>query len=184
MNLTVDIPVLETERLRLRGMGEADLPMLIEIYGNENTARYIGGVKPRWQVWRQLATYVGHWAFRGFGFFCIEEKASGRAIGFCGPWEPDGWPEAEIGYGLLPAFHGKGYVTEAAVRSLQFAYGELGWKTAISFIDAENTPSEAVAKRLGAVMDGEGLLFGDEPANIWRHLPPDQFFKLHGKASS
>ena len=173
----ISIPCLESERLILREWRETDLDFLDEIFSDEETARYIGGARPRWQTWRLMATYIGHWHLRGFGFWVIEEKSSGEAAGFCGLWAPERWPENEVGYSLRTGFRGKGYVTEAAIRSLVYAYDELKWPTAISFIDRKNTPSKRVAERLGARFESEELLFDEMPAEIWRHLPPKEFME-------
>lgn len=173
----VTIPTIETERLILREWRESDFPMLCDVFRNEETARFIGGVMPKFRVWRLMATYIGHWHLRGYGFWCLERKDTGEAIGFCGCWFPESWPEPEIGYGMVADSHGHGFVTEAAIASLKYAYQKLGWTTAISFIDAKNTPSEGVAKRLGAHHEGEGIIFDEFPANIWRHLPPAQFLE-------
>ena len=171
------IPVLNTQRLILRGWREDDLDMLTEIFEDEDTARFIGGTKPRWEVWRQMAAYIGHWHLRGFGFWVVEDKKEQAPVGFCGLWAPQSWPENEVGYGLLPRYQGKGFVTEAAIASLRFAYQSLGWRTAISFIDANNLPSEKVVERMGAHRDGRGMLFDKYPANIWRHLSPEKFLE-------
>ncbi|MEM7290327.1 MAG: GNAT family N-acetyltransferase [Pseudomonadota bacterium] len=171
----MNIPQLETERLLMREWRESDLEMVAEIYADEETARYIGGTKPRWQAWRQMAAYIGHWQLRGFGFWVLEEKDSLNTIGYCGLWAPESWPENEVGYGLLPKFQGKGYVSEAAIESLKYAYSVLNWTTAISFIDANNIASQRVAERMGAIKEGSSLLFDEMPADIWRHLPPAEF---------
>ncbi|MBX2806220.1 MAG: GNAT family N-acetyltransferase [Hyphomicrobiales bacterium] len=169
----MNVTELETERLKLRGWRESDLGPLAAFYADEESARFLGGVRERDIVWRALAAYVGHWGLRGYGFWALEEKTTGDFAGWCGLWFPEGWPEPEIGWGLMPAARGKGYATEAARRARQFAYGELGWTTAISFIDAKNNASRAVAERLGARPDGEMELFGN-PAIIFRHPAPNE----------
>ncbi len=109
--------------------------------------------------------------------FALEEKASGKFAGYCGPHYPVGWPEPEIGYSLLPAFQGKGLITEAAQCCLSFAYNELGWKTAMSLIDPDNAPSRAVVKRLGARFEKHTQV-SDFTADIYRHLEPVEFRKI------
>jgi RimJ/RimL family protein N-acetyltransferase len=166
------ITMLETERLIMRGWRESDLEPMAAFYSDDANARFIGGGQPRDQVWRRIAMYVGHWVLRGYGFWALEEKATGEFAGWCGLWFPEGWPEPEIGWGLMPMARGKGYATEAAKRARDHAYGELGWTTAISFIAPENHASRAVAERLGATLDYETELFG-QPANVFRHPAPN-----------
>ncbi|MDD9908305.1 MAG: GNAT family N-acetyltransferase [Ahrensia sp.] len=178
MTLSVlDIPVIETDRLILRGWREGDVPAIRELVMNEEATRFIGGTSKYWQPFRTLCMFIGHWHFRGFSFFAVEEKASGECIGWCGPWKPDGWPDNELGYALRKSSWGKGYATEAAKASLRFAYGSLGWTTAISCIDADNHGSQGVAKHLGATLEAKDVEVTDFRCDVWRHLPPQQFME-------
>ena len=144
--------VLETPRLLLREWREDDLDAFEAIGADEKASRFTGGGGPmtRADAWRRMAYFVGHRGLRGYGPFAIEEKATGACIGWCGPYFPEGWPDREISYALASAARGKGYATEAALRALAYAYRDLRWSTAISFIALENSASIAVANRLGA----------------------------------
>jgi RimJ/RimL family protein N-acetyltransferase len=165
------VPMLETERLRLRGWREEDLPAFAAFWADEETARFVGGHCNREAAWRIMAMYLGHWVLRGYGLWALQDKASGQWAGWCGPWNPEGWPEQEISWALAKSFHGRGYATEAALRARDFAYRELGWPTAVSYIAAENTPSQRVAARLGATFEGPGQLRG-KTVGVYRHPAP------------
>lgn len=171
---SMTIPIVQTERLRLREWRESDLEWLNEIYSDEDLARYIGGARPNWQVWRYLATIIGHWQMRGYGMWVAEEMDTGDVAGYVGHWAPADWPEQEVGYTFRRKHHGKGYATEAATACLRYAYKTLGWKTAISLIDDRNKASQKVAARLGASYEGKSVLFDEHPAQVWRHLSPSQ----------
>ena len=82
--------------------------------------------------------------------FSVVEKASGACIGRIGPWNPEGWPGTEVGWGLVRSAWGKGYATEAAVASIDWAFDALCWTEVIHTIDSANAPSKAVAERLGS----------------------------------
>ena len=167
------ITKLETERLIMRGWRESDLEPLSAFYADEESSRFVGGVSARDMVWRAIATYIGHWVLRGYGFWVLEEKATGEFAGWCGPWFPEGWPEPEIGWGLMPPARGKGYATEAAKRAREHAYGELGWTTVVSNIAPEIFASQAVATRLGAKPDYQMELRG-APVILYRHPSPNE----------
>ena len=165
-------PTLETERLILRGWRESDLDGFAALYETPES-RFIAGPQSRDGTWRIMALQIGHWALRGYGSFVLESKQTRSFLGYCGPWNPLGFPEQEIGWGLLPSARGQGYATEAAKRALQFAFETLQWPTAISLIATENSASRRVVERLGAVLESSteyrGLACG-----IWRHPTPSR----------
>jgi len=164
-------PVLRTERLVLRGWREEDFDPFATFWADEESARFVGGVCSRETAWRIFAAFFGHWALRGYGFWALESRASGALAGYCGLWKPEGWPEEELGWSLLPEARGKGLTTEAALRVRRYAYEDLGLTTLISFVDPDNAPSVAVARRLGARRDGQFNLRGSM-VDIWRHPGP------------
>ena len=166
-------PSLSTHRLTLRAWRADDFPVVAQIYGADATARHIGGVKKDWEAWRAFAAFIGHWTLRGYGFWAVERREDAAVIGWCGLWNPLGWPEPEVGYSLRTMAHGQGYATEAARAARAYAYETLGWTTIISTMAGGNTASEAVARRLGAVRDGQVRLLDAFDAAVWRHPGPD-----------
>jgi len=164
------IPVLETERLRLREWREADFEAFAELYADEAQARYIGGVHSRDDAWRRMACFAGHWSLRGYGQWALEEKSTRAFAGWSGLWNPEGFPDREIAWSLTPASRGKGLAQEAGRRARSFAYETLGWDTAISLIAIGNEPSVKVAERLGAVFERTVQFRGSKCA-IYRHPP-------------
>lgn len=148
------IPTLETERLILRAHRESDIETEVAFFASDRS-EFVGGPLERPQVWRAVAGILGHWYLRGFGFFAIEEKASGAYVGRAGPWFPDGWPEPEIGWSLMNGFEGKGFAYEAAMAARDYAYKTLGWTTAISLMNPANTRSAKLAERMGAVYEAD-----------------------------
>jgi RimJ/RimL family protein N-acetyltransferase len=113
---------------------------------------------------------AGSWALNGFAMFSMIEKESGRWVGRTGPWQPEGWPGTEVGWGLLRSAWGHGYAMEAAVASIDWAFEELGWTDVIHCIDPANTPSQKLAERLGSRNRGPGKLpapFDSFPVEVW-----------------
>lgn len=165
-------PVLETERLILRQHQQSDFEATRAFYAHETASRFIGGPLSAFEAWRRLTYMIGHWALRGYGMFALELKETGDYVGRAGPYYPHGWPEPEIGWTLMLGHHGKGYATEAALAGRAFAYRDLGWTTAISLIDPDNTPSIRVAERLGATFE---KVFdpGFGECRVYRHPSPE-----------
>src|SRR5579864_5518349 len=81
----LEVPVLETERLRLRGHRLEDFVQSAAMWGDPKVTQYIGG-KPltEEECWTRLLRYAGHWSLLGFGYWVAEEKASGNFVGEVG----------------------------------------------------------------------------------------------------
>lgn len=149
-----DGPVIATERLVLRLPEAADLDGWATMTADAETMRFLGGVATRAEAWRQLCTMRGAWAIRGYAMFSVIERASGRWVGRIGPWQPEGWPGAEVAWGIAPEFAGLGYACEAAVASMDYAVDVLGWTQVIHTIHPDNARSIALARRLGSENQG------------------------------
>ncbi len=162
------IPTLETERLILREWRESDLDALCEFHADALTTSVYRVSFSRSDVWRRAATWLGHWHFRGYGTWAVEDKQTAAYVGQCGLWYPEGWGDVEIGYGVLPKFRGFGFAVEAAARARDHAYGTLNLHRLVSYIQPSNANSIRVAEKLGAKPDGE-FMMGDIPHTIYLH---------------
>jgi RimJ/RimL family protein N-acetyltransferase len=169
-------PMLETERLVLRAPQGADWAAWRDFYLSDRGQwiRSISNPTPK-DAWRTFAAVTGHWVLRGWGMFVITKRGSDQGLGFVGPWMPEGWPEAEISWSIWsPESVGKGYMAEAARAVVAHAFRDLGWSTAVSYIDPNNTRSTALAKRLGAMPDPDAAFPGEPPIVVWRHPVPQE----------
>lgn len=169
--MATPIPTLETDRLILREPQAKDFAPFAEFYASDR-AKFVGGPLTPEGSWRMLATEIGHWSLKGFGRWIVEHKDTGAAVGLVGLFEPEGWPEPEIGWDLFNGFEGQGFATEAALAARSYAYDVLGWTTTISLVKPENTASAAVAHRMGARQDGVFTHERHGALNIWRHPAP------------
>ena len=151
-------PTLTTERLLLRPPVQADFEPWAACMADPEAQRYLGGAQPASLAWRAMATMTGAWPLCGFSMFSVIERESGRWIGRIGPWRPEGWPGAEVGWGLARDAWGRGYATEAAIACMDFAFDRLGWDEAIHTIDPDNAASIRLAERLGSTHRGPARL--------------------------
>jgi RimJ/RimL family protein N-acetyltransferase len=152
----VEIPTLETERLTLRGHRSGDFAEAFAMWSDPLVTRHIGG-KPssKQQTWMRMLTYNGHWSFLGFGYWAIQEKATGRFVGDIGfadfrratVAEMSDVPE--MGWALAPAFHGRGFATEAALAVVAWADRHFESPRTVCMIDCENVASVRVAEKCG-----------------------------------
>ncbi|MEJ6393666.1 GNAT family N-acetyltransferase [Gymnodinialimonas sp. 2305UL16-5] len=169
----VDIPMLETERLTFRAPEIGDFDALAPFVMSER-ARYVGGGadKDIGHAWRILATLCGHWHLRGTGVFVAVRKDTGAPIGSMGPWYPDPWPERELSWTIWDSdAEGKGYATEAMIAIRRHVYADLGWDTAVSYVDPKNTRSAALAVCLDCVIDPDAKAPHAEDV-VYRHPAP------------
>lgn len=147
----MNIPILKTQRLILREFRESDLDDYAQMSADAEVMRYIGTGKilSREESWRSMAAIMGHWHFRGYGLWAVEEQKSGEMIGRIGCWKPEGWIGLEIGWCLRKAFWGNGFATEAGLASMDFAFNKLEQSHVISLIHPDNLASIEVAEKLG-----------------------------------
>jgi RimJ/RimL family protein N-acetyltransferase len=165
-----DTPVIETARLKLRQWRGADVAANTAMLSDADTARFItADGKPVTDTlvgWRNAAIMSGHWVLHGVGMFVVEEKSTEKFVGRVGPWFPPGWPGFEVGWGIAREFRGKGYALEAARAAIDWSFATFELEKIVHCIDRENVASKAVARRLGAEIQGEIDLFG-HAADVW-----------------
>lgn len=148
----IDIPQLKTERLRLCALGERHFEAYAKMLADASSTHFVGDGDPldRMNAWRSMAMLLGHWALRGYGMWAVERIDNGQFIGRVGLHHPEGWPDIELGWMLLPEYRHQGYASEAGRAALDFAFQDLHASRLISLIRTENAPAERLARRLGA----------------------------------
>jgi RimJ/RimL family protein N-acetyltransferase len=166
------IPELRTERLRLRAPRASDLDAYAA-FGASARARWVGGPFDRFQAFQKLCALVGHWSLRGFGRWMVADGETDAPLGVVGLLEAEGWPEPELAWVVFEAGEGRGVAHEAALAARRYAYDMLGWTTAMSLIAPDNSRSQALARRLGAVRTDNVFSIGGATAEIWRHPGPE-----------
>ena len=168
------IPVIETERLRLRPPVMGDLDAYAD-YCASARSEAVGGPFTRAQAFQRLSAIPGLWTLRGYGRWMIADRATDEPFGVVGPYHPDGWPEPEIAWTVFGAAEGKGVAFEAARRAIRWVYDALGWTTAISCIPPGNDRSVALARRLGATPEAPFIHPEYGQLDVWRHRSPEAF---------
>lgn len=165
-------PKLTTDRLILRGPERADLSAFTRFMTSAPSLIAQGETITAEQAWFGFLGGIGHWQWHGFGFFVVVEQQTGAPIGRVGLLKHSDWPEIELAWHLFEGAEGKGFATEAAFAVREWAREDLGLRQLHSYIDVNNTRSQAVAKRLGAVTDGTRASH-DADAEVWVHAMGD-----------
>jgi RimJ/RimL family protein N-acetyltransferase len=169
----VDIPVLETPRLRLRGFAGADYAPVCAIHADAETMRHLGDGKPRDPAltWAQLCMWTGaHGLGRG-GWFAVTRREDGAVIGRSGVNAQPGWPEPELAYTLGREHWGRGLASEAAAVVRDWAWRAGGFASLVSLVKVGNDASARVAAKLGAHLT-ETIVFEGKPTERWAYPAP------------
>lgn len=159
------IPVIETERLRLRAPSLDDLPAWTAILAADDKGHLGGPFEPE-PAWESFCVYVAGWVLHGHGLWSVENR-DGTLLGFVHLGLEWGDEAPEIGWMLLPDHRGQGFATEAAAAVRDHAAKLLGPGGAVSYVAADNAPSNRLARRLGARLE-TGAPYGPD-VNLWRH---------------
>ncbi|SEO01096.1 Protein N-acetyltransferase, RimJ/RimL family [Salinihabitans flavidus] len=166
-------PIIETERLILRGPEPQDFEPIAAFYADADRSWGFDGPLPRHEAWRWFAGSIGHWHLHGYGFWTVTLKETGGIAGIAGIWNPEGWPEPELGWVVFDGFEGRGIAYEAALAARNHAYGPLGFTTMTSNIVPGNTRSEQLARRLGAWLEKTYTNVTMGTDQLFRHPGPE-----------
>jgi RimJ/RimL family protein N-acetyltransferase len=151
----LDIPRLETERLILRAHRLEDFAECAAMWADPSVTHFIGKPSTEQEAWARLLNYAGLWSLLGFGYWAVEEKATGRYIGDVGfaDFKRDIQPSLrempELGWVLAARAHGHGYATEAVRAALAWGDGNFGGRRAACIIKPEHARSIRVAEKCG-----------------------------------
>lgn len=140
---------LKTKRLTLRPMADAQIEALIaRVDSDELRAAYgemLDGCKrdPGNRIWYAPWEMTLQGSLEFVGDLCFKGPARNHAV--------------EIGYGIGPAYEGRGYTTEALQAMTRWAFEQKD----VIFVEAETAPdnraSQRVLEKCGFVPDGTGV---------------------------
>jgi RimJ/RimL family protein N-acetyltransferase len=145
---------IETERLILRRYLDSDYEALLELQSHEEVTRFLlYDVRTPEQVREALAARLADVRLDTDGQalpLAVVLRETGQQVGdvtlFLISTEHR---LGEIGFVFHPRFHGHGYAAEASVELLRLGFETLGLHRIIGRLDARNTPSANLLKRLG-----------------------------------
>ena len=150
----VKVPTLETERLILRMWERKDAPQLYD-YAKDPDVGPHAGWKPHANVGESRMIIDS--LFRTKETWAIVEKESGTIVGSIG-FEPDKYrPEIlsrEMGYSLAKSRWGRGYMTEAAAKLIEYAFETLQLQVLMIRTSETNKRSQRVIEKSGFVYEG------------------------------
>ncbi len=150
---------IETPRLILREMLPTDAEGMFELDVNPEVHRYLGNhpVTDIQQSRDIIDAVRRQYEENGIGRWAAIEKSSGAFIGWAGLKlikEPlnNHVDFYDVGYRLIPRFWGKGYATEAAKASLEYAFTHLPTDVVYALAHVDNAGSKNVLQKCGLVI--------------------------------
>jgi len=165
------MPILQTERLRLREATPADAAFVLRLINEPGWLTYIAdpGVRtlPQALEWMESRLFKAYREL-GHGFWLVERKADGVLVGLCGLFRRPVLAGPDLGYALLAEHEGQGYALEAAQGCVAHARDALGWPRLLAITSAQNPKSHALLRKLGFDDDGLHQVEGySEPSRLW-----------------
>lgn len=159
--------VAETARLRLRDWKDEDEGAFYRVMNTPEVMRHLGGVQTPEEWNAALVRIRGFTRDFGHTFWIVEDRENGEILGFCGlkrvnspgAGELSGRPE--VGWRLRESAWGKGIAKEAAIASLDLAFGRFGYDRVIAMTIPPNRESAGLMERLG-MRRREDLDFTDQ----------------------
>ncbi|PWN63737.1 N-acetyltransferase [Chryseobacterium viscerum] len=152
---------IETQRLILRKLEEADVERIFLLDSNPEVMKYLGKpVTTKEESKEMIQMIQKQYEENGVGRLAVIEKESGLLIGWCGLkllTKPiNGYKNVlELGYRFIPEFWGKGYATETTERTLEYGFIELNANVIYAYADSGNTGSRYILGKLGFENMGE-----------------------------
>lgn len=153
-----DFPRLETSRLILREITEADAPDLLRIHGNAEHMPFFGAdpLSTLAQAQQLVATFAGWRIQANPGTrWALELKERPGLVGTCGlfAWNRN-WKKCATGYELAPEATGMGLMREALAAVFAWGFQTLGLNRIEAQVHEDNAASRRLLARLGFAEEG------------------------------
>ena len=173
-----DSVTLETPRLRLRPHRLDDFETYAAMWAEPQVVRFIGG-KPmsREAAWTRFLRHIGIWRYFGFGFFALEDRATGAFVGEAGFHDlrrtivPSNEGTMEAGWVLVSAMQGRGLAEEAMRAAIVWADHVHPAPRMTCIIQVGHAASLRVAAKLGFAPYAETTYHGDPVMMLERPRP-------------
>lgn len=150
-------PILETQRLVLRQVSTNDVDAILSLRSNEEVMKYI----PRpylktkeeaLELISMLDDKIENGIGINWGIYFLDEPE--KLLGIIGYYrmKPEHF-RAEVGYMIFPEYHGKGIVSEALQKVVEYGFKKMKLHSIEAVLDPENKGSEKVLIKNGFVKE-------------------------------
>lgn len=151
-------PILKTERLLLRHVNVNDADAILSLRSNDEVMKYIPRpyLKTKEEALELIAMFddkIENGIGINWGICFLDEPE--KLIGIIGHYrlKPEHF-RAEVGYMIFPEYNGKGIVSEALQKVIEYGFKEMKLHSIEAILDPENKGSEKVLLKNGFVKEG------------------------------
>ncbi len=141
---------LETERLGFRNWIDHDQKIAIELWGDPNVTKFIGGPFSKEQIIKRLSNEINNQNNFKVSYWPFFVLKTNTFIGCCGlkPYNIEN-NIYELGFHLKKSQWGYGYAKEAALAIINWAFSNLNANKLFAGHHPENKSSSILLKKLG-----------------------------------
>ncbi len=157
--------IIETERLFLREMNDADYDALYAVLADSDIMQHYPYTFDEARVKNRISKNIERYSIFGFGLWTVCLKDTGEMIGDCGltMQNINGVIKPEIGYHIRKDQQRKGYAKEAAIAVRDWTFRNTPFNRIFSYMKYTNTASAHTAISYGCRLIDE---FKDEANEI------------------
>jgi [ribosomal protein S5]-alanine N-acetyltransferase len=147
---------LDSERLYLRKLTEADAERMFKLHSDERVMKYMRTLEPPPTGTSQMLNMIERFARKnkgipGTGFWAVILKETESFVGwiFLQPFKEEIEGDLEIGYRFFPQFWKKGYCTEISASLIKNTLNRGIAKQIVAIVNPDNKASLQVLMKLG-----------------------------------
>lgn len=161
--------VVQTRRLTLRHLREADAPFILELLNDPLWVRFIGNksVDSIPGAVAYIARAQRMYTEKGFGLWMVERRDDGAPLGLCGLIKRDTLPDVDLGFGFVSRHHGQGYGYESAAAVVALGRERFALPRIVGVTSPDNDASSALLRKLGFSFERDMEWTAGEPAKLF-----------------
>jgi RimJ/RimL family protein N-acetyltransferase len=165
---------VETARLKLLPLSARFNDDLFRLFHEPEVADwlFLTGPPTREQLEARTKVHEQIWMERGYGMFCVLERASGRFVARVGAMTTPETGRVEIAWSTVRDAWGMGYASEAARASIDFTFANSPLEALDCYLRPDNTASRKVAEKSGFLYQDTRFLY-ERPLRYYRANRPE-----------
>jgi len=174
----------ETDRLIIREITITDIDGLFELDSDPDVHKFLGNkpISSKSAVVAVVNHIQQQYIENGIGRWAIEEKATGKFMGWTGlklvtERINNHINYYDLGYRLIRKFWGKGIASESAQFSLQYGFEKLNLKEINAAAHVDNHASNKILSKLGFKQGNQFSYDGSQ--HLWYNLEKSEWKRNH-----